>query len=131
MTENTREYSRKELISANDAIDFREHTANSRAKRVIEVAPCFPKVAGRNKAPVTKTVAGADGFDLELNKAYRLVSSIAIHFLLADVTGVVPTTSDIYLPANQPVIIRSDENWKRLEVIPNAGSGLVQITEVS
>jgi len=122
-----REYKPEELVT-DTAVEFREHSAHSKAKRVVTVDPDFylddPNSPTRNLKPVNVTVGAAsvDGFDLVHNAVYRFISPVEMNIALAVESGTTtPDGSDFLVPPNTPVIIRTDKLWKRLEVYSTAG----------
>jgi hypothetical protein len=117
-------------------VDYAEHSAFSKAKKVIDGPLNIPQHATleRQAAAIHKTLGGAisvlpaDG--LAQGKAYRMISNIAFHYVQASASFAGPaTTSDTYVPANTPVVIQTGQ-YDRIYAIPSSGSGFLQLVEV-
>jgi len=114
-------------------IDAAEHSAPSYSKKVIPgpttFAPDDDATPTRTKDPIVGAVGGASAeLTLLQNKAYRVIADVAIYFRLS-VTGSTAVATDIYLPANTPIIIKT-ELWQRLAYIQVATGGNIQAVEV-
>lgn len=115
-------------------VPFREHAGQSRSKRVIDGPVVFAMKDDRssNVDPDTKAVTGTSTqFDLLPNKSYRFISTVAVHLRLSG-AGVAAVVTDIYQPANQPIILQSGQAWRALSVIKATGAsdGIAQTVEV-
>lgn len=112
--------------------EYAEHSAFARSKKVIPgplYIPRDPAAPAKSIDPINGVVAGASAsMTLLRNKAYRVVSTTACHFrqTLGASTAL---TTDIYLPANQPVVMVTSD-WNILSFIQNAAGGTIQAVEV-
>lgn len=112
-------------------VEYAEHSKFARSKKVIYGPLHVVKADGplRTKAPIHSALSGAVSLDLELNKAYRVISNTGFHYCLSR-DSMTATTSDIYVPANTAVILATNGDYLKLNVIPNTGSGFIQAAEV-
>lgn len=122
-------------IPSADEVAFTEHSRASKAKKVVEVFPAIPAHAteARSLDPINGALTAASvSLTLAVRKAYRVVVSQPAHFRLTAGAGTALAT-DIYLPANQPVVLKMGEQWNTLSAIRAAGAsdGIVQALEVS
>jgi hypothetical protein len=127
------EIKKEDYITTEQALR-REHSAYSHSRKVIDGPLYFPQSSAgtRNVDPVNGTVTGnSETLMMELGKAYRLISSVHAHFVLSR-RPASATTSDIYLPANTPIVISAGTLWDRISLIKAAGAsnGICQIVEV-
>lgn len=126
----------KDGIPSADECSLNEHSRMSRAKKTIEVGPYLPTHATKpeNEAPITAPlVATAVELALKSKSAYRLIGSSALHFRMSmGAVGSAVTAVDIYLPANTPMVVRTDDRWDRVTVVKSTGTtdGLVQVMRV-
>lgn len=122
----------KDGIPSADECGFMEHSRPARAKRVMEVGPAFAQHAteGRTANPIVGALTAASvTLDMEQKTAYRVMASVPFHFrLTVTVTGATAVVTDIYHPANVPLVVRSDP-WTKLSAIKMAGGadGLIQL----
>ena len=112
----------------------REHSASSSARKVTTAPMYFPANAtgNENVAPSNITVSSVNAYlSMEAGKAYRFISTVACNFLLSR-GAATATGSDIYLPANTPIVISAGALWDRVNVVKVSGSanGIGQIVEV-
>lgn len=108
-------------------VDFAEHSKHSRAKKVVEGPLFIPQHATepRTVDPVEK---GSDGtYDIAQNKAYRLISDGTFRYRLS-VGASAGAVTDIYVPANAPIIIAT-RDYNKISIKSMAGT-FVQWTEV-
>ena len=111
----------------------REHAANSAARKVVS-APVYipPATGGGMTAPLQSTLTGTSAsLSMELDKAYRLVGSSALHFTLSSGASTA-TVSDVYLAAGEAMILSSGKLWDTVSAIKATGEldGIFQILEV-
>lgn len=127
------EINKKEYLTTEEVIR-REHSASSGARKVTTAPMYFPANAtgDQNVAPSNITVSAiSDHLDMEAGKAYRFISSVACHILLSR-GAATATSSDIYLPANTPIVISAGALWDRVNVVKMSGAanGIGQLIEV-
>lgn len=111
---------------------FREHAGESKSKRVVDGPVVFANDGLTTNVSAKATVTGTTAtIAMLLNKKYRFISTVACCFKLSS-GGDAATISDIYLPANQPIIIQSGTQWRALTVIKFTGAsdGVGFLTEV-
>lgn len=129
----TVEINKNEYLTTEEVIR-REHSALSGSRKTTIGPSFFPKKSDAEVSVDAINVAltaTADKLDLERQKAYRLVMSVSGHFTLSRGADTA-TTSDIYLPANTPIIISAGLLWDRVNVVKATGAsdGIAQIVEV-
>lgn len=113
-------------------VDYAEHSQFSRAKKVIDgpLVAAKDDADARTKDPIhNNSFSGAISLSLELGKAYRVISNIAFFYRMSR-GGDTALTTDIFVPANTPVILATGKDYDSLDVIPQSGSGFIQATEV-
>jgi hypothetical protein len=108
--------------------DTSEHSALAKSKKVID-GPMIPAEHADGKGSIDP-IHASTGTELELvqDKAYRLISSVAVYFRQTAESGMA-SVGDIYLPANTPVIIST----KKFAFLPNVAvsdAGIIQALEV-
>jgi hypothetical protein len=126
-----KEFPREQSVSGAE-INWREHDFLSESKKVIDGAVPFAKEAGKTVAPLVVAIGGASaGIDLAPNTTYRMLSSTDLHFVLSEGPGAeTATTADIYLPANQPLVIRTGSQWRRIDAIQATAAGTLQLVKL-
>ena len=104
----------------NGEADYAEHSHGSKAKKV-QAGYLTPKVdpAAENQslAPVAVTATTI----LERHTTYRVISSAAWHFRLSADGAVAAATTDVYVPADEPVFI----NMNGFDTLNTTGGGAV------
>lgn len=108
--------------------DTSEHSALAKSKKVID-GPMIPAEHADGDRTIDP-IQVATGTQLVLlqDKAYRLISSVAVYFRQTAESGTA-AVGDIYLPANTPVVIST----KKFRFVPNlavASAGVIQALEV-
>jgi len=111
-------------------LGFREHSKKSSAKKIVEV---YPFVAPHDITPgVTidpiQSVAANGPLALTAGKAYRIISDGSLRFKLS-IGAVAAVATDIYLPADTPIIIKMD-TYNTFNFIQTGGT-FVQAVEVA
>jgi len=129
----TTEWTKEQALTTEEILR-REHDAFSSSRKVIDGPVYFPKIVGgtTNVLPISGAVNGTSSVRaMEPNKAYRLISTVNAHFRLS-VGASAATTSDIILPANVPIVIRSGGLWDTVNIIKAtlSADGLAQIVEI-
>jgi len=111
-----------------DNPEMAEHSASSKAKKVID-GPLISAIHADGDRSISP-IHAATGTELvlERNKAYRLISSVAVYFRQTVATGVA-VVGDIYLPANTPIVI-STKNFGFVPNIAVSTAGIIQALEV-
>lgn len=106
-----------------------EHSAFAKAKKVIAGPLIVPSAV--NEKQTIAPIQGATGTELALvqGKAYRVISSVDVYFKMASETGIAAVVGDIYLPANQPIIV-STEKFSFLSSLAVSSAGIIQAVEV-
>lgn len=132
--EMTKELGKNDILTS-EQIFRNEHAASSGSRKVINGPMVFATDSGglTTLAPVAATlVASSQEMLMEPSKAYRLIGTVDFHFRLSKGTSAALVT-DIYQPANEALIIKSENKWDRVSVIKatTSADGVVQIMEVT
>ena len=113
-------------------VEYAEHSAFTRAKKVVEVAPC-PVVDG-SRWKIGAQAAIGTALTLEKNKAYQLTvtkdSYIVLWDIVSGITTPVPGPGDFFLAANQPIVIQTHELQTLESTLVSGGPGIIQAVEV-
>lgn len=129
-----KEQSRHQTVSGAE-VAFREHASRIEAKKVVDMGGIgqLPLDGARSEAPSVLAVSGVSvGADLEPNTYYRLISTTGVYFNLSVESGtaVAATAADTYLPADQSVVIYTDDKWRRIDLVQAVGAGSAQLQRV-
>ena len=125
---HTQDYSQKNVLNP----DLSEHSQKSGAKKVI-AGPLYvssdPANSKKSIDPINISTSNASASGtLLMNKSYRVVATVATFFRLTKGAGTAVAT-DIYLPANTPIVINT-ERFDTLSAILATGTGALQAVEV-
>ena len=113
--------------------EYAEHSRFARAKKVIS----GPLYLAENASDATKSITPISSaltntsasLTLLKNKAYRIIVSVDAYFRMS-VGADTAVANDVYLPANQPIIMTT-ERWDTFSAIRVSGtSGVMQAVEV-
>ena len=109
-------------------IEYAEHSRFTGAKKTVET---FPYIQADPTNPETlapiESAAASGALALKRDKAYRVVSDGSIRFRMS-IGASAAVATDIYLPANIPVIIAT-KNYDTLSFIRTGGT-FIQAVEV-
>lgn len=127
----------KELDISIDPVDsghveMREHSQQSGAKAVVVGATHFVKDNSlpETKAPISTAISGASASaTMEFGKVYRLVSDVGFYFKMS-LGANTATTSDIYQPADMPLVIHTQGNYNTISYITGGAGGTAQLQEI-
>jgi hypothetical protein len=127
-------------FSSQGQVEYAEHSAYSKAKKVVEVAPALvPVESGVGANKITRSQIGVQAaigvaLTLDRDKAYRVIATSPAYLVMwnDDASGATPPVAaagDFLLPANMPMVI-SSKIFNKLESAVVGAAGLIQAVEV-
>lgn len=125
---HTQEFKNENFVNP----EFAEHSKKSGAKKVID-GPLYissdPANAAKSINPINVSTSNVSASGtLLMGKAYRVVATAACFFRLTKGAGTAVAT-DVYLPANVPIVITTDR-FDTISAILASGTGILQAVEV-
>ncbi len=114
-------------------VDYAEHSAFAKAKKVVDGPMVFSKATGDilSLPPIVGAViVTSASISLLPVKAYRIIASTTLFFRLSKGNSTAVVT-DMYLPADTPIVIATRRDWDTLSFIRATADGIIQAIEVN